>query len=385
MLRRLAAAIVSLLMCGSAPAAMVTFTLSLFDNGTTFTPGVQNFAIYADVSADNGGLYAFGIDLAPGTTYGTVFLNRAPGIVVEDTDDTGERATLGFTQGVNTDRTLGKFSGLQDLGIGGKAIPVYGFGQEDGSLPAQVPGIYENTVGTFGGGTVPYKVHLLLARGNWVGSVTPSFETTSVDNKASVWVNRSGIQSVPATLVLRSPCVVFAGAKLGATCSPPLQFLSVTGTPTGTNQAVGGAIAVSGSNNKYNSEVDDLISDSASGNAPIQSIGDEAGNIYVMAKLNGSAADIATFLQNSSNDADATDSQFALLHAAYDSHFGAGGFNALFKFPNISGTKFVNWELFGSTVTVDKLAVVPEPRISLLVLGSAVMLRRRGAQSMRCW
>jgi hypothetical protein len=130
-----------------------------------------------------------------------------------------------------------------------------------------------------------------------------------------------------------------------------------------TNQAVGGAIAVSGANNSYVSEVDQLLDPSVSwGSAPIQTIGDEAGNVYVMAKLSGSAADIATLLGQLVSDVDATDSQFAPLHASYDSAFGAGGFNVLFKFPNMAGSKVFNWDFsFAPQVTIDQLAVVPEP------------------------
>jgi len=150
-MRKLWLGIIGLAAASTANAAVVTYTLSLFDNGTAPTPGIPNFAVYADVSPDSAGLYAYGVDL--NGAFGTTFLNRGNGIVVEDTDDTGERATLGFTQGTNSDKTLGKFSGLQDLGIGGVPVPIYGIGQINDSLPAHVDPKYENVVATFGAGT----------------------------------------------------------------------------------------------------------------------------------------------------------------------------------------------------------------------------------------
>jgi len=367
-MRKLWLGVIGLAAASTANAAVVTYTLSLFDNGTNPTPGVQNFAVYADASqGDNAGIYAYGVDL--NGTFGTTFLNRGNGMVVEDTDDTGERATLGFTQGVNTDKPLGKFSGLQDLGIGGVPIPVYGIGQIDDSLPAHVPPQYENTVGTFGAGSAPYKAHFLLARGNWTGSTLPGWDTASVDNTASVYVNNQGIANVKLVPVLK-----IVGVPGG------VDSVNLNGALKGTNQAVGGSIAVTGNNGSYVSEVDQLLDPSVNtGNAPIASIGDEAGSVYVMAKLNGSAADIATLLGNLTNDVDSSDGQFAALHSAYDSQFGAGGFNALFKFPNVAGAKTFNYEFAQTTgVTVDQLAAVPEPTtISLLGLGALGLLARR--------
>jgi hypothetical protein len=97
-----------------------------------------------------------------------------------------------------------------------------------------------------------------------------------------------------------------------------------------------------------------------------------------MAKLSGSAADIAALLGELTSDVDNSDSQFARLHGNYDAAFGAGGFNALFRFPNHSGAKVFNWDLAGSGVTVDQLAAVPEPAtIGLLGLGALGLLARR--------
>jgi hypothetical protein len=72
-----------------------------------------------------------------------------------------------------------------------------------------------------------------------------------------------------------------------------------------------------------------------------------------------------------------------VLHAAYDAQFGGGRFNALFKFPNISGPKAFNWNwghnLFVTypNVFVDQLAVVPEAGVVGMLLGGALGLRMR--------
>jgi hypothetical protein len=146
---------------------------------------------------------------------------------------------------------------------------------------------------------------------------------------------------------------------------------------------VGGSIAVTGSNNRYTSEVDQLTADNVTvGNTPIQTIGDEAGNIYVMAKLNGAAADVASFLGAVTADVDNTDSQFALLHANYDALFPGGSFNALFKFPNITGAKVFSIETTSSThgaLSVDQIAAVPEPAAMgwMAFAGMGLLARRR--------
>src|SRR3954470_9656411 len=66
----IALTLLMLLFAAGARGAVVTFTLSLNDDGFgngggTSTPGM--FAIYADVSqGDNFGLFAFGVDLVDG-------------------------------------------------------------------------------------------------------------------------------------------------------------------------------------------------------------------------------------------------------------------------------------------------------------------------------
>jgi hypothetical protein len=293
----------------------------------------------------------------------------------------------------------GTITGVQDLsqttppnpntvpptpGLWGNMIPLFGVGQEAGDLSILRPPGYDVTQEINGQGTAygssgfGWTNGYLLAVGYTSGRVTDVlFDTTSVDHKAGVWVSRG--PAGPADPVIGNMSVVplVTYSPICISCDP--MIFTLNGQTKGQNQAVGGSIAVTGSNGAYVSEVDQLLGDAAVGNAPIQTIGDEAGNVYVMAKLSGSAAAIQSLLDFSSDDVGPTDPQYAALHAAYDARFGPGGFNALFKFPNVAGPKTINWDLgFSGGVTVDQLAAVPEPGIGALILlcGLGVTMRR---------
>jgi len=369
LMRAAVGALVMLSAGAVAQAATVTFSLSPNDDGSgTHAPGM--FAVYADVSLDNGGLFAFGVDLQGNID---AFLNMAPRGEFRDAPGGALNPIkyLGFSAGVTEDPVAGKISGLPDLAKGSNLIPVYGFGQEDGDLnnfrpPGYNP--YFDSNGNAPGSA--YKKHLLLGIGTYSGAM-PTWQRGSVDNKASVYDNRSGTESVLATLQLNE--IIF----------DDFSNVRLTSAAEHANQAVGGAILVSGSNGKYASEVDQLQNPSvALGSAPIQTIGDEAGNVYVMAKLLGVESEIAAALSApdvASRVAGPTDSQYASLHASYDAQFGGGGFNALFKFPNVAGPKVFNWDFSSHGVTIDQLAAVPEPgTIGLIALAATgLVLRRR--------
>jgi len=362
----------SLSLAGASGAwgAVVTYTLE-YDFGTCASPNTKNWAVYAQASTDSAGLFAYGVDLLPFT--GATQSNRGNGVIMENSS-TGEQRNLGFTAGRTNDAAARKFSGLADLGAGADMIPIYGIGQQDDDLDNYIPPGFDTQTSTFGGGRNPYSAKFLLASGTWTGSIAPAFDTASVDSKASVYVNRSGIANQVATLQYQTR--LFEFPFCGSFVS-----LSNTAAPGTTNQAVGGAIAVSGANNKYVSEIDELVSNALTGNAPIQTIGDEAGNVYVMAKLAGNAADISAVLGTILADVGPEDSQFASLHGAYDSQFGGVGFNALFRFPNLAGAKIFNWDFTGNNVSIDQLAAVPEPgMLSLMVISAAIFGRRRRAR-----
>jgi len=367
-MRKLWLGIIGLAAASTANAAVVTYTLSYNDDGTgTATPGV--FAVYAQASpGDNGGIFATGVDLTGNIDF---IGNTLPGYSFKKTTIPTNTKFAGFLAGFAADIAAGKVSGLQDLSKGADLLPVYGFGQDSGDLLTLKPSTHNAVTDVNGNGST-YAAKLLVAVGTVPAGTdikTVKFDRASVDNKASVWDDRSGIENVIAQLVM-------------VDVPPPAHSFTLDATGTkGTNQAVGGSIAVTGSNNKYSSEVDQLLNPSTDvGNAPIATINGEPGAIYVMAKLTGSAADIATLLGELTTDVDNTDSQFAALHGNYDGAFGAGGFNALFRFPNdaAAANRTINWDLSGSGVTVDQLAAVPEPAtISLLGLGALGLLARR--------
>jgi len=419
-MRKLWLGIIGLAAASTANAAVVTYTLSLHESATgVASSGAQlnSYAVYATVSpGDNAGLFAFGLDLkgtgdAGGPTGLTAVNRTANGSwVIDDTDANYDGGVYpdkvgGFGTGRGASAVTGVVSGVQDLAKDTDLIRIYGYGQTAHKMDDFRPAPADGSIGPIpykpyagnsntDGGTSPLTPYgnvvtptpanggaaipqgsVRIATGTWTGSILPSIEQLSVNTKASVWklAHPTGTENEIATLQ-------FAARDLIPVVSGPAT--SLTGTLANANQAVGGSIAVTGSNGGYSSEVDQLLDPSVNkGSAPIQTIGDEAGSIYVMAKLNGTAADISTFLANNTTDVDATDPQFALLHSAYDSAFGGGGFNALFKFATIPGAKVFNYDFSGTTtpnITVDQLAAVPEPAtMSLLGLGALGLLARR--------
>jgi len=415
--------IIGLAAASTANAAVVTYTLSLHESATGAVTTQNQFVIYASVSqGDNAGLFAYGVDIkgtgdVGGPTTMTL-VNRTPSGKwdADQLDPNYDPGNVypskfgGYGAGRAATASTGIISGVTDLSKGdpsnatpGDLVRVFGIGQvahkmDESRPPADqstgVPvayGPYVADAGTDGGATafgnpsnpagatyiVPAGA-IRIATGNWTGTA-PSIENLSVNTKASVW--KLNELNNPKATQNDIALLDFKFRDLGGP-PPGLDTVSLNGTLKGTNQAVAGGIAVTGSNGKYSSEVDQLLDPSvATGNAPIQTIGDEAGNVYVMAKLVGSAADIATVLANLTNDVDATDPEFAKLHTNYDGAFGAGGFNALLKFTNVAGAKTFNWELAGThgSVVVDQLAAVPEPAsLGLLgVAGLALAGRRR--------
>jgi hypothetical protein len=190
-----------LLNCAAAAAPAVSIDIRYNDDGTgSFTRGA--FAIYAEASPDSGGIFAYGVDL---TGPPLDFLgNAGQGVSFRKTSFPTNTRFAGFLAGFSADQAAGKISGLQDLSKGADLIPVYGLGQVTGDLLSLRPSTHTGVVDLNGNGTA-YGPKLLLG----VGFVDEStgkrvtdvrFDTTSVDNKVSVFDNCTGIENVVANI-----------------------------------------------------------------------------------------------------------------------------------------------------------------------------------------
>jgi len=401
-----------------ARGATGTYTLRLHETAAGQPTATNQFTVYATVEqGTNDGLFAFGVDLE-GTF--TALTNKTPsGFFSIDESSPNWDSTvayppaqyIGWGAGRGATLSTGVVSGVPDLGRD-PLIRIYKFGQQAGAVTTSRPqdfvnppdagehpnepvpwkysnepgadltwGTPPNPAGSCSGSPLPAGT-VRLATGTWTGAPpTIGVGVNFPNTKASLWrlnhpngtendVANVLVQTRDLSIVTSALDSVSLSNQAGTGCSGPLP-----------NIAVGGAISVTGANGKYVSEVDALISDSNAGSAPIATIGDEAGSIYVMAKLNGTPADIAAFLGATTADVQEFDPQFALLHGAYDSLFGAGGFNALFKFNNISGAKVFSIDASGAShgpITIDALAAVPEPgTIGILSAGAAALVLRK--------
>ena len=402
-MRKISAVLAGMALASSAHAAVVTYYLSLHESPSG-TVSANQFAVYAAVSqADNAGLFAFGVDLhgtgdAGGPTTLTL-VNRAPaGRWDVDPSDPNYQPELGyptkyagFGAGRSVSGVTGIVSGVTDLAKGADLVPIFGIGQQanlkmnDFKPPPDTsngaPVAYANYVAATGSdqvlgnppslrgcGLVPPAGAVRLLTGSWTGAV-PSFELASANNKASVWK-----LSHPNNNENEIAQLVFAVRDFASLCPPGV--FNVSGSAVGNQRATDGRIVVTGSNGNYISEMDQLVADANSGTASVQTIGDELGTLYVMAQITGIASDVNAVLAQFNNTAG--DAQAPLLHAAYDSQFGAGGFNLLFKMPNFAGAKSINWDFSGNPgAVVNELAVVPEPQIALAAMGGCALLARR--------
>jgi hypothetical protein len=187
---------------GLPPAdALVTLTLSLEDDGTgARTP--RRFAIYADVSGDNAGLAAFGMDLQGDIES---LYNMSPQALYTRSGQSAKFA--GFTVG-GEDSLRGKIWGMPDMPRGSGLIPVYGLGREAGDMSASAPdgpkpeGFEYHDFNGNDGGPI-YNGHLLLGVGSY-GDLPPAWEICSIDNLAYVFRGGGGPEHYKAHIALRT-------------------------------------------------------------------------------------------------------------------------------------------------------------------------------------
>jgi hypothetical protein len=205
-------------------APLVTFSLNLHDDGTgSVVPnnadGTVPFALYADVTPDNGGLFAFRVDLAGNFTSLFNMVPRA-----KYTQLGAQAKFAGFGAAFTEDVAAGKVSGIPDLAKLTNLIPVYGFGQIGGDMRNITPaGFTYNDDNSNLPGPL-YNGHLLLAVGSYSGA-HPTFENT-LDTGASVFLDCSSLQNAIAP-VQTSVIDFIAGGPLLAESS----FSSAAVTP----------------------------------------------------------------------------------------------------------------------------------------------------------
>jgi hypothetical protein len=419
-MRKLLRGIIALAAASTANAATVTYTMSIHESPACAV-STNAFTLYATVSqGDNDGLFGIAVNLrgqgeggGPATM---TLVNRTPAgkwsIDTSDPDYDGGAypdKTIGFTAARSASNTTGIVGGIQDLiqganppdGTPGNLVRLYHFGQTALDINTRKPAPATNGTGqpvSYGNySPLPNSDVIVpsnpcnragvltlpagtarIATGTWTG-IAPSIDTTSVNTKASVW--RLGTEANEANHIF-----------LDRNDIVPLQFQFRDFSGGGPNEVVLSStisysrvatddyIVVFGSNGSYESEVDQLTEDApVKGSAVIANIGDEAGSIYLMLRLNGSASDISE-INSEPNAVPSGDPQYALLHAAYDSQFAGGGFNSLFKYNNPTGLKVVNFDFSVAhpNVSVDQIAAVPEPSLVLsLFVSTPLLLRRR--------
>lgn len=177
------------------------------------------------------------------------------------------------------------------------------------------------------------------------------------------------------------------GTRLAGTVT---NLIGLSPQPGETNLATGGQVTITGSAGSYTSEIDDLTENDSRGSAVLNHIGSE-GRTLVMLWLSGSSSDVNSVI-NSLDGQGGYDIAAANVGAG-DPLFGDiqklsasyPGFSALVAFDQTPDNGALTWDFSGTvdqsgtpTVTLDKIAAVPEPAVpgSLGLLALSALFRR---------
>jgi len=387
----------------AAPGNLVTYTLSLDDNGSG---GYQanHYAVYASDSAGNGGLAAYGVNLTQAT--GTKTINNfSPNGLYDDGTGNTTYDEIGFTTQRETTPVIAGSQDTVSFSSGGNVILVYGMGQTAGNLATDAaPG---STGVVLGPTQASYGANLLLIKGTFAGGAV-AFGATSLDG-ASVFDANSGYAVELPTLAFNTVTLSAPGGahpiiSLVSTAPASNYGVQIT-TGSSNNQgtfspvAANNKLTVAGGSGAYTLA---QVTGINSGNGDTTDYVEAAGfnpatdkEIFALTvKDTSNAGNLSTELNQLVTDINGSTYGFNATVASLTSPSGAipGGYNLFLSLSGAeltgSGDNFLGFDLstandpnLTDVLTVSSVAVVPEPTVAGLagfgLLGALGRRKRR--------